>query len=402
MKDLPFLPGWPLGVGPLVWFAVLLLAAALAGEFAARWLRLPRIFGYVAAGATLGPPGVGLIGPQELHQLRVFLEIAIGLILFELGQRIDLGWLRRNPWLLGTSLLESALAFVAVFVVLWLLGTTPLLAAAAAAVGAATSPAVVTTVAKELGAQGQVTERLLLLTALNTIYAFLAVTMLFAVLHLEYRGSWVAMLLHPLYVVGGSLLVALLAAAAMLWLLRALRKGDETQFIVVVAMVVLAVTLAAQAKLSVAVALLGFGVFTRLLDRHRRFVSLSFGRGGLLFVVMLFALTGASLDLKLLLAPATLFTAVAVIAGRFAGKSVGVFALAIPSALGLRKASLLSIGLLPMSGLAVISVQDASALYPEFGSRLAAVVLTAVAVLEVLGPLAAHFALRRAGEAQES
>lgn len=401
MKGFLFLPDWPLGAGPLVWFAVLLLAAALAGELASRWLRLPRIIGYVAAGALLGPPGAGLIGPQELSALRVFLEIAVGLILFELGQRIDLGWLRRNPWLLGTSLLESALAFLAVFGVLWLLDTNPLLAAAAAAVGVATSPAVVTAVAKELGAQGQVTERLLLFTALNTIYAFLAVTMLFAVLHLEYRGSWAAMLLHPLYVVGGSLLVAFLAAAAMLWLLQPLRKNDETQFILVVAMVVLAVMLAAQARLSIAVALLGFGVFTRLLDRHRRFVSLSFGRGGLLFVVMLFALTGASLDLKLLLAPSTLFTAVAVIAARFAGKSIGVFALAMPSALGVRKASLLSIGLLPLSGLAVVSVQDASALYPEFGSRLAAVVLTAVALLEVLGPLAAHFALRRAGEAQE-
>jgi Kef-type K+ transport system membrane component KefB len=401
MRELPFLPGWPLSAGPLVWFALLLLTATIAGELVSRLLKLPRILGYVAAGIALGPPGAGLIGVGELKELRLFLEIAVGLILFELGQRVDLGWLRRNPWLLGTSLLESALAFVAVFGVLWLLDTNPLLAAAAAAVGVATSPAVVTTVAKELGAQGQVTERLLLLTALNTIYAFLAVTMLFAVLHLEYRGSWAAMLLHPLYVVGGSLLIAFLAAGAMLWLLQPLRKSDETQFIVVVAMVVLAVMLAAQAKLSVAVALLGFGVFTRLLDRHRRFVSLSFGRGGLLFVVMLFALTGASLDLKPLLAPATLFTAIAVIAARFAGKSIGVFALAVPSALGVRKASLLSIGLLPMSGLAVVSVQDASALYPEFGSRLAAVVLTAVAVLEVLGPLAAHFALRRAGEAQE-
>jgi len=401
VKGFQFLPDWPLDGGPLLWFAVLLLAASLAGELASRWLKLPRIIGYVAAGAVLGPPGAGLIGAPELQTLRIFLEIAVGLILFELGQRIDLGWLRRNPWLLGASLLESALAFVAIFGVLWLLDTSPLLAAAAAAVGVATSPAVVTTVAKELGAQGQVTERLLLLTALNTVYAFLAVTMLFATLHLEYRGSWAAMLLHPLYVVGGSLLIAFIAAAAMLWLLQPLRKSEETQFILVAAMVVLAVMLAAEAKLSVAVTLLGFGVFTRLLDRHRRFVSLSFGRGGLLFVVMLFALTGASLDLKLLLAPATLFTAIAVIAARFAGKSIGVFALALPSALALRKASLLSIGLLPMSGLAIVSVQDTSALYPEFGARLAAVVLTVVAILEILGPLAAHFALRRAGEAQE-
>jgi Kef-type K+ transport system membrane component KefB len=401
VNEFLFLPGWPLQTGAIVWFGLLLLAATVAGELASRWLRLPRIIGYVAAGLALGPPGAGLIGAEELEGLRIFLDIAIGLVLFELGQRIDLGWLRRNPWLLGTSLLESALAFTAVFVVLWLLKTDPLLASAAAAIGVATSPAVVTTVAKELRAQGQVTERLLLLSALNTVYAFLAVTMLFSWLHLEYRGGWLAVLLHPLYLIVGSLLLAFLAAAATVWLLQALRRSDETQFILVVAMVVLAVTIAANAKLSVAIALLAFGVFTRLLDRQRKFVSLSFGRGGLLFVVMLFCLTGAGLDLKLLLAPATVFTALALIAARFAGKAAAVFALAAPSALGMRKASLLSMGLLPMAGLAVVMVQDTSALYPEFGARLAAVILAVVAILEVLGPLAAHFALRRAGEAKE-
>ena len=278
---------------------------------------------------------------------------------------------------------------------------TPLLASAAAAVGVATSPAVVTTVAKELRAQGQVTERLLLLTALNTVYAFLAVTMLFTWLHLEYRGGWLAVLAHPLYLIAGSLLLAFVAAAVTVRLLQALRRSEETQFILVVAMVVLAVTLAVSTKLSVPIALLAFGAFTRLLDRQRKFVSLSFGRGGLLFVVMLFALTGAGLDLTLLFAPGTLFTALAFIAARFAGKAVAVFALATPSALDLRKASLLSIGLLPMAGLAVVMVQDTSVVYPEFGAKLGSVVLAAVAFLELLGPLAAHFALRRAGEAQE-
>ena len=105
-------------------------------------------------------------------------------------------------------------------------------------------------------------------------------------------------------------------------------------------------------------------------------------------------------DLKLLLAPATVFTALALIAARFAGKAAAILALATPSAIGVRKASLLSVGLLPMAGLAAVMVQDTSALYPEFGARLAEVILAVVAILAVLGPLAAYFALRRAGEAQ--
>jgi hypothetical protein len=40
-------------------------------------------------------------------------------------------------------------------------------------------------------------------------------------------------------------------------------------------------------------------------------------------------------------------------------------------------------------------------LYPDFGANLAAIVLSAVLILELVGPIAVQFALRRAGEARE-
>jgi hypothetical protein len=40
-----FLPDWPLQLGPLLWVAVLLLAAIMAGEAVRRWLRFSRIVG---------------------------------------------------------------------------------------------------------------------------------------------------------------------------------------------------------------------------------------------------------------------------------------------------------------------------------------------------------------------
>jgi hypothetical protein len=52
-----------------------------------------------------------------------------------------------------------------------------------------------------------------------------------------------------------------------------------------------------------------------------------------------------------------------------------------------------------MSGLAISMVHGTTELYPEFGARLAAIVLSAVLILEILGPVAVQFALRRAGEA---
>ena len=52
--DLSFLPDWPPVWPAAVAVAVLALFAAAAGEAAARWLRVPRLLGYLAAGAVFG------------------------------------------------------------------------------------------------------------------------------------------------------------------------------------------------------------------------------------------------------------------------------------------------------------------------------------------------------------
>jgi hypothetical protein len=47
-------------------------------------------------------------------------------------------------------------------------------------------------------------------------------------------------------------------------------------------------------------------------------------------------------------------------------------------------------------------VQGAAALYPEFGAKLSSIVLSAVVILELVGPLATQWALRRAGETESA
>jgi hypothetical protein len=75
--------------------------------------------------------------------------------------------------------------------------------------------------------------------------------------------------------------------------------------------------------------------------------------------------------------------------------------LAAPSTgLAARAAGWLAVSLQPLSGQAVIMVRDTVSLYPSFGRELAAVVLSAVVVLELLGPIATQLALKRAGEAR--
>ena len=70
---------------------------------------------------------------------------------------------------------------------------------------------------------------------------------------------------------------------------------------------------------------------------------------------------------------------------------------------GIRAGSggLLSIALLPMSGIALAMTHSAGSPYPVFNAKLGVIVLAAALILELIGPLAVQFALRRAGEARE-
>ena len=52
--------------------------------------------GYVLTGVLLSPGLGGFWSMEMLQRLQPFYSVAFGLVLFELGQRTDLGWLRRN------------------------------------------------------------------------------------------------------------------------------------------------------------------------------------------------------------------------------------------------------------------------------------------------------------------
>lgn len=399
MSALDYLPSFPLPPNPVLLFGVLLLAGFTGGELVRRIVQLPRITGYVLVGLTLGASGFGVIDENLAREARMFVNIGLGIILFELGRRLDFNWLRRDRWFAATAVAESTLSFLCVFGALVYFDIHPLYAAVAAAIGVATSPAVVMLVAQELRAEGQVTERALNLVAINSVAAFVLATMLLSWLHHEYRASWVTMVSHPVYLLTGSSLIGYLASWTAILLARWTGKREELQLVMLLGLIVLAVGAADALKLSVMLSLLAFGVMARNIDRKHDLMQVDIGGIGQMFFVVLFVVTGAILQVNDLIAGGV--TAVIYILARFVGKSIAVLALAHFSGIRPGSSGLLCIALTPMSGLAIEMVHGTSNLYPEFGAKLAAIVLSAVLVLELVGPLAVQFALRKAGEAGE-
>jgi Kef-type K+ transport system membrane component KefB len=394
-----FLPQYPFATNPLLLFGLLLLAGLIGGELVKRVLRLPRIVGYVLTGLALGASGLGVLDAGLVKEAWIFVDIALGLILFELGRRLHFTWLRNDRWLLATGLIESALSFGFVYFTLIYFDVKPIYAAVAAAIGVSTSPAVVLLVAQELKAEGQVTERALNLVAMNSVIAVVLTTMLLSWLHHEYRASWTMIALHPVYLLGGSLILGYLASVATILLSRWIGKHAERQLVMLLALIVLTIGAARMLEFSVLLALLAFGVFSRNLDERHDLMAVDLSGVGQMFYVVLFVVSGARLDVLGLMTGGAI--AAAYVVARFVGKSIGVMSLTYFSGARAGAAGLLCIALTPMSGIALAMVHETANLYPRFGAQLASIVLSAVLILELIGPIAVQFALKRAGEAKD-
>jgi Kef-type K+ transport system membrane component KefB len=394
-----FLPPWPPAANAFLIFGLLLLAGLAGGRLAATTRVLPAITGYIATGFLLGPGVLGWLNETVLAQSRLLAEFSLGLILFDLGRRLDLAWARHDRWLLPMGVAESALSFAAMFALLHFVGGIDTLeAAVAATVGVATAPAVVLLVTNELKADGPVTRRTLWQVALYNVIATVGITLLLPFIEARASGATWNPAARALWLIAGSFLLGFVAFQLMTLLARWLGKSPVPQFILAVGVIIVTVGAAQEARLSVLLALLALGACARNLDREHRLIDVAFGRAAQVFFVVLFVLTGATLRPDQFGAIA--WVGLAFVIARSLGKAFALYTLAWPAHISARQAGTLGLALTPMAGLAIGMTQPIYDIAPEFGARLAAIVVSGVAILHLLGPIATRYALIRAGEGE--
>jgi Kef-type K+ transport system membrane component KefB len=202
---------------------------------------------------------------------------------------------------------------------------------------------------------------------------------------------------RPLYVLFGSLLLAICLANLGILAFRLLGKRREGQLVGALGLVMLAAGLATIWNLSPALVLLALGASLRILDREQRMMALDFGRTGQLFYLLLFALIGASLDLRAAAGAAA--AAVLFVTVRAAAKTFTVIAFAHATRQPLHKAALLALALQPMSALAVVMAYQASLAQAQLAASVVPIVWASVLVFQLAGPLCVQVALRWSGEA---
>ncbi len=378
----------------LAWPCAMLLAW-LAGEFVHRWTNLPRISVYGLVGFLLAQAMPDLLVPDGSSQVTLLANIAFGLILFEFGYRINLRWLRVNPWIAVSGLAESALTFGAVFLIASWQGMPPLTALLLASLAMSSSPAGVLRVINEERSSGQVTERLLHLVAMNCVLALFVFKVVVGFWVFQTSGSLTQAVSRSVIELLASAVLGAVAGMLVPALLRSLGTLARDGTVAFAMVVVLLVSITQAADLSPVLATLTFG----LTARHRRVTftrtQRNFGAIGELLTVLLFVFAVSTLDWQRVVFGASLGFLLLMV--RFATKTIAVALLSHVAGISWRKGALIGVALSPMSVFAILLLEQTRYMGIVLVDELAALAAMTL-FMEVLGPIITQRALIKARE----
>jgi Kef-type K+ transport system membrane component KefB len=389
--------------GQLAWPLALVLAW-MAGEMLYRWTGLPRISIYGLAGflfGNLAAGAAGTIAPVDQAAFLLLANLGFGLILFELGYRINLGWLRANPWIVVTSLAESLCTLAAVYAVARAFGMPVLAASLAAALAMATSPAGLLRVLNEQGAGGQVSERALHLSALNCVLAVFVFNAVVGVQVFYSSGDLMRAAGASLLVLAASgLLGALMGVLVPRWQQGLGRGGDATLAFALAVLLLVAVTHVL--ALSPMLAALCFGVVARQRRSALGVAQRNFGALGDLLSVLLFVFAASTLRWDQVAQGFALGLLLVLV--RLVVKVVLCAVFARVSGISARKGALTGLALAPMAVFALLMLEQVRhlgidlmhGLYTQLAPLAAAALL-----LQLAGPLLSQRAVIAAAETRQ-
>lgn len=383
---------------------LILLFALLAGHLV-KQVRVPEVTGYILAGVVVGPSVLGWLDHANLAALSVFSEVVLGLILFSIGSVFEFGRVRSlGPAVLRVTAAESLAASLLVFSAMLALGQDWRPALLLGAIAMETAAASTLMVIKECNASGPLSDTLLGIIGLNNVFCLVAFSAAGSIVDFSnqlnagpfletfYRSAF------PLFwqLAGSAALGYLVGVLLSSWASKVAEHGEA--LILLIGCVLLCVGAALVLELSPLVASLSVGATMANLSANSRRMFQAISRTDPPLYAIFFVIAGADLNLGLLKTMGAL--GLVYICCRAGGKFLGAKLGARHAGLQLPVRRYLGYSLMSHAGLAVGLTLTVGRRFPDLAPVVATVVLAAVAVYEVVGPLGARIAIVRAGEAR--
>ena len=400
------------------------LAVALVGGLMlsrlTKLFHLPAVTAYLVAGLILGPFCLGALGLKgmgfqslaQVESLSIVTQTALGFIAFTIGNEFRISQLKAmGSGAIVIGILQAVLTTVLVDIVLIVLHlcfpqiiTLPA-AITLGAIASATAPAATLMVVRQYKAEGPLTKLLLLVVAIDDAVGLLLFSVSYGIATALSNGqlSVLGMVVEPIL----EVVLSLGLGAAMGWLLNWVEQffhSRSKRMTISVGFVLLTVGLS-MLKFHIGPVHCGFSlllvcmmtgtVFCNICDTSEELMDRIDG-WTMPVNILFFVISGAELDLNVLIQPITILIGVIYILARSAGKYLGAkFSCKITKQTKAISDNL-GITLLPQAGVALGMALTASNLAD--GVLVRNVVLFSVLIYELVGPVLTKRSLLSAGE----
>ena len=400
------------------------LAVALVGGLMlsrlTKLFHLPAVTAYLVAGLILGPFCLGALGLKgmgfqslaQVESLSIVTQTALGFIAFTIGNEFRISQLKAmGSGAIVIGILQAVLTTVLVDIVLIVLHlcfpqiiTLPA-AITLGAIASATAPAATLMVVRQYKAEGPLTKLLLLVVAIDDAVGLLLFSVSYGIATALSNGqlSVLGMVVEPIL----EVVLSLGLGAAMGWLLNWVEQffhSRSKRMTISVGFVLLTVGLS-MLKFHIGPVHCGFSlllvcmmtgtVFCNICDTSEELMDRIDG-WTMPVNILFFVISGAELDLNVLIQPITILIGVIYILARSAGKYLGAkFSCKITKQTKAISDNL-GITLLPQAGVALGMALTASNLAD--GVLVRNVVLFSVLIYELVGPVLTKRSLLAAGE----
>jgi Kef-type K+ transport system membrane component KefB len=398
------------GSWPLLAFGFLILAAYSVGELATAF-HLPKIVGYLAAGVIFGPYVLNAVDVVGTNRLSPVSDLAIALIAFLSGAELRWDEVReRGVLLLKLTFTELGITFVALFALLYgLRSFVPFLAgspdaeAAAfallfASIAVVHSPAVTMALLSETGARGPVARTTLGVVLITDVVVVLFFSAALAVARAIAPPTGMEVGLSfglVVWEIAGAIVIGSFLGWLIALYLRYVGK-DLPFFAILVAFFGLTIARLSHVELLLTMLMAGFVMENRSRQGEGTELLHAMERSAAPVFVVFFALSGAKIELSAV--SALLFMVVPIALVRAGSIWLGMRIGGLWGKAGEAELRLTWMGLISQAGVAIGLAAIVAEAYPERGAQLSALLLSLIAVNQIVGPVLFRRALGRAGE----
>jgi Kef-type K+ transport system membrane component KefB/mannitol/fructose-specific phosphotransferase system IIA component (Ntr-type) len=390
---------------PLLVLSVILMIGYVFTRIAGK-LRLPAVTGQILGGVLIGHYVLNLFVEEAYQSFAPITNFALGFIGLTIGSHLDFRKLHNaGKRIILITLTDVVITPVIVYFSLhYLAGLSAVYSLLIAAIAITTAPGSTIHVVKEKRAKGMFTKTLLAVVALNNVLTILIFYTLYYFLH----NKSIAADINVFNTIGNSALLLLESIVigsgvgyAVIYFTEK-RKTHVSFLVMVILAVVLTVGASETLHLSGILSSLILGMIITNFSKYRHVLFGSFKEIEVEVFTLFFVLAGTHLDFHSMGAAGV--AGIVLIVSRFVGKSLApTLGAWIASATPTIKRNI-GLAMHPIAGVAIglVLLIEHNELLAPYANQITAIVLTAVVVYELIGPLFTGRAIQRAGEAQKN